>query len=149
MNPIIRLDLPTGMVLIECFSNLAPNHVAQIIRLADAGEYDGIPFHRVIDGFMAQGGATRNKQLAINAEFNQYPHVEGTCSMARTPDPNSAADQFFICFQACPFLDGQYTVWGQVIYGMQHVHAINRGEPPTNPTVIVKMRSVDPASIGA
>lgn len=149
MNPILRLDLSTGMVLIECFPKLAPNHVEQIVRLADAGEYDGIPFHRVIEGFMAQGGATLNKQTALNAEFNDYPHVEGTCSMARTPDPNSAADQFFICFQPCQFLDRQYTVWGKVIYGMENVHAINRGEPPADPTLIVKMRSVNPASIGA
>lgn len=149
MNPILRMDLPAGMVLIECFPDIAPNHVEQIIRFANEGEYDDTVFHRVIEGFMAQGGTTRTKKQALQAEFNSYPHVEGVCSMARTPDPNSAADQFFICFVPCPFLNGQYTVWGKVIYGMQHVHAINRGEPPADPTKIVKMRSVDPATIGA
>ena len=143
------MDLPTGMVLIECYPQVAPNHVAQIIRIADEGAYDNIPFHRVIEGFMAQGGATGKVYPGLNAEFNPVPHLEGVCSMARTPDPNSASDQFFICFNPCQFLDGQYTVWGKVIYGMEHVHSINRGEPPVDPTQIVKMRSVDPAKIGA
>lgn len=147
-NPILRMDVPTGMVLIECFPKLAPNHVAQIIKAADEGKYDGIPFHRVIEGFMAQGGATNAGMPGLNAEFNEYPHVEGTCSMARTPDPNSASDQFFICFTDCRFLDRQYTVWGKVIYGMQHVHAIKRGEPPVDPTAIVRMRSVDLSTLG-
>jgi len=149
MNPILRMDLPTGMVLIECFPQWAHNHVAQIIAIADEGSYDGVPFHRVIEGFMAQGGGTGKQYPGLNAEFNTYPHVEGTCSMARTSDPNSGSDQFFICFNDARFLDQQYSVWGKVIYGMDHVHAITRGEPPADPTRIVRMRSVDPATIGA
>lgn len=149
MNPILRMDLPTGMVLIECYPQVAPNHVAQIIKIADAGDYDGIPFHRVIEGFMAQGGATMKQYPQLKQEFNKIPHVEGMCSMARTNDPDSASDQFFICFQHSAFLDEQYTVWGRVMYGMEHVHAIKRGEPPPEPSTIVRMRSVDPNSIGA
>ena len=141
-NPLIKMELPTGTVLIECFPNLAPNHVAQIIKAANDEKYDNTPFHRVIDNFMAQGGNTNAHLPQLNAEFNQYPHVEGTCSMARTPDPNSASDQFFICFTDCRFLDQQYTVWGRVIYGMNHVHNIKRGEPPVEPTTIIKMREV-------
>jgi len=143
------MDLPHGMVLIECFPNLAPTHVAQIIKISNDGAYDGVPFHRVIDGFMAQGGATMKGYPQLQAEFNDAPHVEGMCSMARTPDPNSASDQFFICIANAKFLDRQYTVWGRVMYGIKHVHAIAKGEPPANPTPIVKMRSVDPTSIGA
>lgn len=149
MNPILRMDLPTGMVLIECYPQAAPNHVAQILKIADEGSYDGIPFHRVIDGFMAQGGATGKQYPQLTAEFNNIPHVEGMCSMARTNDPNSASDQFFICIANAQFLDRQYTVWGRVMYGMEHVHSIAKGEPPPEPTPIVRMRSVDPTSIGA
>ena len=147
-KPIIRMDLPAGMVLIECFPELAPKHVAQIMQAADDGKYDSTPFHRVIEGFMAQGGNTGAGLPQLMAEFNTYPHVEGTCSMARTPDPNSASDQFFICFTDCRFLDQQYTVWGRVIYGIEHVHAIQRGEPPNDPTKIIRMRTVDPLTIG-
>jgi peptidylprolyl isomerase len=142
-NPVIRMDLPTGIVLIECFPHLAPNHVKQILEIANNGWYDGTVFHRVIEGFMAQGGWTRRQLPQLIAEFNDFPHVQGVCSMARTPDPNSASDQFFICFGDARFLDKQYTVWGRVMYGMEHVHSINRGEPPVEPTVIVKMREVD------
>ena len=142
-NPILKLEMPTGVVFIECFPDLAPKHVAQIIDLAEKGMYDGIPFHRVIEGFMAQGGWTQQALPQLLAEFNDYPHVEGTCSMARTNDPNSASDQFFICFANAQFLDRQYTVWGKVIYGMEHIHAINRGEPPQDPTKIIKMRKID------
>ena len=92
---------------------------------------------------MAQGGWTQRALPQLLAEFNDYPHVEGTCSMARTNDPNSASDQFFICFGNAQFLDRQYTAWGKVISGMEHVHAINRGEPPVDPTPIVRMRQVD------
>ena len=142
-NPILKLEMPTGVVFIECFPDLAPKHVAQIIDLAEKGMYDGIPFHRVIEGFMAQGGWTQQALPQLLAEFNDYPHVEGTCSMARTNDPNSASDQFFICFANAQFLDRQYTVWGKVIYGMEHIHAINRGEPPQDPTKIVRVRQLD------
>lgn len=134
--------MPTGTVFIECFPEIAPNHVAQILDFAEKGMYDGIPFHRVIEGFMAQGGWTQQALPQLLAEFNNYPHVEGTCSMARTNDPNSASDQFFICFGNAQFLDRQYTAWGKVIYGMEHIHAINRGEPPQDPTKIVRMRQL-------
>ena len=139
-NPILKLEMPTGTVFIECFPEIAPNHVAQILDFAEKGMYDGIPFHRVIEGFMAQGGWTQQALPQLLAEFNNYPHVEGTCSMARTNDPNSASDQFFICFGNAQFLDRQYTAWGKVIYGMEHIHAINRGEPPQDPTKILRMR---------
>lgn len=147
-NPIIRLDIDsadgTGMVLIECYPHLAPNHVAAIIGLANAGEYDGTDFHRVIPNFMAQGGWTRKQLPQLAAEFNDHPHTEGVCSMARTNDPNSASDQFFICFNHCQWLDRQYTVWGKVIYGMDVVHSrIAKGEPPAQPTRIARMRQVD------
>jgi len=142
-NPILKLEMPTGVVFIECFPDLAPKHVAQIIDLAEKGMYDGIQFHRVIEGFMAQGGWTQQALPQLLAEFNDYPHVEGTCSMARTNDPNSASDQFFICFANAQFLDRQYTAWGKVIYGMEHIHAITRGEPPQDPTKIVRMRLLD------
>ena len=142
-NPIIKMELPSGAVLIECLPDLAPNHVSQILQLANQGMYDGVHFHRVIQGFMAQGGWTQRALPQLLAEFNDYPHVEGTCSMARTNDPNSASDQFFICFGNAQFLDRQYTAWGKVISGMEHVHAINRGEPPVDPTPIGRMRQVD------
>lgn len=147
-NPVIRMDLPDGMVLIECFPDLAPNHVAQILKIADDGVYDGTVFHRVIENFMAQGGWTKQQLPQLVAEFNDFPHVQGVCSMARTNDPNSASDQFFICFNDCRFLDGNYTVWGRVMYGMQHVHSIHRGEPPSDPTTIIKMRQVDVTKLG-
>jgi len=143
------MDLPTGMVLIECFPEWAGQTVAQVIKIADEGAYDGTPFHRVIEGFMAQGGGTGKGYPALPPEFNTHPHVEGVCSMARTNDVNSASDQFFICFAKSAWLDMQYAVWGKVIYGMDHVHAINKGEPPAVPTQIIRMRSVDLATIGA
>jgi len=142
-KPLLKMDLAHGTVLIECFPDLAPNHVAQISRQADQGLYDGTDFHRVIEGFMAQGGWTKQPLPQLQAEFNHHSHVEGVCSMARTNDPNSASDQFFICFRDAQFLDRQYTVWGRVIYGMDAVHAIQRGEPPATPTKILRMRSVD------
>jgi len=143
------MDLPTGMVLIECFPEWAGQTVAQVIKIADDGAYDGTPFHRVIDGFMAQGGYTGKVYPGLPPEFNTHPHVEGVCSMARTDDPHSASDQFFICFRECSWLNMNYAVWGKVIYGMDNVHAITRGEPPAEPTRIIRMRSVDPATIGA
>lgn len=147
-NPILKLELPSGKILIECFVDKAPNHVKQILQLANDGKYDGTVFHRVIDNFMAQGGWTRTDPPTLKAEFNDLPHLPGICSMARTNDPDSASDQFFICIADCRFLDRQYTVWGNVIYGLQHVYnSINKGEPPSEPTVILKMRQVDVDSI--
>lgn len=145
-NPVLKMHLPAGVVLIECYPEKAPNHVAQIVAQAEQGLYDGTVFHRVIEGFMAQGGWTQKPLPQLTAEFNDVPHLEGICSMARTNDPNSASDQFFICFGDARFLDRQYTVWGKVIYGMEHVHRINRGEPPAEPTPIVRMRPVDLSS---
>lgn len=148
-NPLLRMDLGNEdsqhMVLIECYPHLAPRHVAQILDLANTGQYDGTNFHRVIPNFMAQGGWTQKQLPQLEAEFNQHPHTEGVCSMARTNDPNSASDQFFICFNDCPWLNGQYTVWGKVIYGMDVVHSvIAKGEPPQEPTRIARMRQLDP-----
>ena len=133
-----------GDVVIKLRDDLAPGHVARITDLASSGFYDGVVFHRVIPGFMAQGGdptgrGTGGSDLPnIKAEFNSEPHVRGTCSMARTADPNSANSQFFICFDDARFLDKQYTVWGQVESGMEHIDALPTGEPPSNPGKIVK-----------
>ncbi len=124
--------------------DLAPDHVARIRELAEEGFYNGVPFHRVIDGFMAQGGDPTgtgtggSSKPNLKAEFSRAPHVRGTASMARTNDPNSANSQFFICFDDCGFLDGQYTVWGEVVEGMEHVDALPKGEPPRTPGKIVK-----------
>jgi len=134
----------TGDVTILLRPDLAPGHVEQITRLAKEGFYDGLTFHRVIDGFMAQGGCPNGTGMGgadkqIKAEFNRHPHVEGTCSMARSQNPNSASSQFFICLDEAGFLDGQYTVWGEVEEGMELVHALPKGEPPRMPGKIVKM----------
>ena len=125
-----------GDVKIKLRSDLAPGHVARIKELANEGFYDGVTFHRVIDGFMAQGGCPDKPNL--QAEFNAEPHVRGVCSMARATNPNSANSQFFIVFDDATFLDKQYTVWGQVESGMEHVDALPKGEPPANPGKIVK-----------
>jgi peptidylprolyl isomerase len=133
-----------GDVVIKLRPDLAPGHVERITSLVNSGFYNGVTFHRVIPGFMAQGGdptgrGTGGSELPdLKAEFSREPHVRGTCSMARTPDPNSANSQFFICFDEAGFLDGQYTVWGQVESGMEHVDALPKGEPPANPGKIVK-----------
>jgi len=143
----LTLTLETGDVVIKLRPDLAPNHVAQIGELANEGFYDGVVFHRVIDGFMAQGGDPSgrgtggSKRPNLKAEFNDAPHVRGTCSMARTQDPNSANSQFFICFDDARFLDRQYTVWGEVTEGMEHVDALPKGEPPRNPGKIVRARA--------
>ena len=125
--------------------DLAPKHVARIKELARAGFYDGTPFHRVIDGFMAQGGdptgsGTGGSGKPLKAEFNREPHMRGTCSMARAQSPDSADSQFFICFGDAPFLNGKYTVWGKVIDGMDNIDKIKRGEPVRDPDRIVSMR---------
>jgi len=140
----LTLSLDSGDVVIKIRPDLAPNHVARITELANEGFYDGVKFHRVIPGFMAQGGCPNGTGMGgsskpnLKQEFNAEPHVRGVCSMARTNDPNTANSQFFICFDDATFLDRQYTVWGQVISGMEHVDALPKGEPPANPGVIRK-----------
>ena len=139
----LTLNLDTGPVVIKLRPDLAPKHVEQITALAREGFYDGVVFHRVIPGFMAQGGdptgsgSGGSKKPNIPAEFSKEPHVRGVCSMARTANPNSANSQFFICFDDARFLDGQYTVWGEVIEGMENVDALPKGEPPREPGKIV------------
>ena len=131
-------------VVITLRPDLAPNHVARITELASEGFYDGVVFHRVIPGFMAQGGdptgtgTSGSNKPNLKQEFSSEPHVRGVCSMARTSDPNSANSQFFICFDDATFLDRQYTVWGQVTSGMEHIDALPKGEPPRTPGKIVK-----------
>ena len=133
-----------GDVVIKLRPDLAPGHVARIKELVGEGFYDGVTFHRVIPGFMAQGGDPTGTGMGgsklpdIKAEFNREPHVRGVCSMARSSNPNSANSQFFICFDDATFLDGQYTVWGVVSEGMEHVDALPKGEPPRTPGKIVK-----------
>ncbi|HYD24434.1 MAG TPA: peptidylprolyl isomerase [Croceibacterium sp.] len=133
-----------GDVVIRLRPDLAPGHVARISELARDGFYDGVVFHRVIPGFMAQGGDPTGTGMGgsdkpdLKAEFNAEPHVRGTCSMARSQMPDSANSQFFICFDDARFLDKQYTVWGQVESGMEHVDALPKGEPPREPGKIVK-----------
>ncbi|PZO88039.1 MAG: peptidylprolyl isomerase [Sphingomonas sanxanigenens] len=140
----LTFSLDTGDVVIKLRPDLAPNHVARITELAREGFYDGVVFHRVIDGFMAQGGdptgtgTSGSNKPNLKQEFSDEPHVRGVCSMARTMDPNSANSQFFICFDDARFLDRQYTVWGEVIEGMEHVDALPKGEPPRTPGKIVK-----------
>jgi peptidylprolyl isomerase len=130
----LYLELESGRVVIHLRPDLAPNHVARIKQLAREKFYDGIVFHRVIDGFMAQTGdptgtGTGGSGQKLKAEFNSGKHVRGACSMARSQNPDSADSQFFICFEAAPHLDGQYTLWGEVIVGMEHVDKIRRGAP--------------------
>jgi peptidylprolyl isomerase len=133
-----------GDVVIKLRPDLAPAHVERITKLADQGFYDDVVFHRVIPGFMAQGGDPTGTGFHgsdlpnLKAEFSNEPHVRGTCSMARSQNPDSANSQFFICFDDARFLDGQYTVWGEVESGMEHVDALPKGEPPANPGKIVK-----------
>jgi peptidylprolyl isomerase len=133
-----------GDVVIKLRPDLAPGHVERIAGLARDGFYDGVVFHRVIPGFMAQGGdptgiGTGGSDLPdLKAEFNDEPHVRGTCSMARTANPNSANSQFFICFDDARFLDNQYTVWGNVESGMEFIDALPVGEPPREPGKIEK-----------
>ena len=133
-----------GDVKIKLRPDLAPGHVARIKELVGEGFYDGIKFHRVIPGFMAQGGCPQGTGMGgsskpdLQAEFNAEPHVRGVCSMARTNYPHSANSQFFICFDDATFLDRQYTVWGVVEEGMEHVDALPKGEPPREPGKIVK-----------
>ena len=143
----LNLTLDTGDVTIKLRPDLAPAHVERIGTLANEGFYDGVIFHRVIDGFMAQGGdptgtgMSGSKEPNLKAEFSREPHARGVCSMARTMDPNTANSQFFICLDDATFLDGQYTVWGEVTSGMDAVDALPKGEPPRQPGKIVKARA--------
>jgi peptidylprolyl isomerase len=145
------IDTNQGRVVVAMRPDLAPNHVARIKELARAGFYDGVVFHRVIDGFMAQTGdptgtGTGGSGKKLRAEFNAEPHTRGAVSMARAQSPDSADSQFFICFDDATFLDKQYTVWGRVIEGMENVDKLKRGEPPMKPD---KMISVKVASDAA
>jgi peptidylprolyl isomerase len=140
------LTLESGPVTIKLRPDLAPGHVERIKELAREGFYDGVVFHRVIPGFMAQGGdptgtgMSGSKKPNLKAEFSDFHHGRGVCSMARAQSPDSANSQFFICFEDAGFLDGQYTVWGEVTDGMEHVDALPKGEPPRQPGQIVSMR---------
>ena len=140
------VETTKGRVVIALRPDLAPGHVERIKTLARQGFYDGVPFHRVIEGFMAQTGdptgtGSGGSDLPdLKAEFNAEPHVRGVCSMARTNAPNSANSQFFICFDDARFLDKQYTVWGKVTEGMDNVDKIKRGEPVRDPDRIVSMK---------
>lgn len=160
----LYLDVPAGRVTIELLPDIAPQHVERIKTLTREGFYDGIIWHRVIDGFMAQTGDPTGTGTGdssypdVPAEFSEYAYKRGTIGMARTQDPNSANSQFFICFTdtGCSFLTGQYTVWGQVTEGMEHIDAIAKGEPPAKPDKIVKMqvaadaaKAQEPAAGGA
>jgi cyclophilin family peptidyl-prolyl cis-trans isomerase len=140
------IETTKGRVVIALRPDLAPKHVERIKTLAREGFYDGIPFHRVIDGFMAQTGCPKGTGTGgsnypnLKAEFNAEPHVRGVCSMARAQSPDSANSQFFICFDDATFLDKKYTVWGKVIEGMENVDKIKRGEPVQNPDKMISVK---------
>lgn len=142
----LYMELATGRVVIELLPDLAPQHVARIKELAREKFYDKTPFHRVIEGFMAQGGDPTgtgtggSKKPDLKSEFSNEPHVRGICSMARSSNPHSANSQFFICFGDARFLDKQYTVWGRVTSGMELVDQLKRGEPVRTPDRIKTMR---------
>ncbi len=150
LSNTLYLDVPAGRVVIEMRPDLAPKTVARIKELVRKGFYDGLPFHRVIAGFMAQtgdprGDGTGGSGQKLKAEFSSEPFVRGTVAMARASDPDSADSQFFICFAPAPFLNGKYTIWGQVTAGMQFIDAIKKGDPGdngkvTNPDRIVRMQ---------
>ncbi|MTI45784.1 peptidylprolyl isomerase [Roseibium hamelinense] len=141
----LLMETTQGPVVIEMKPDLAPNHVARIKELVREGFYDGIVFHRVIDGFMAQTGCpngtgTGGSGQKLKAEFNKANHKRGVCSMARAQNPDSGDSQFFICFADASFLDGQYTVWGEVLEGMDNVDKIKRGEPVVDPDKITSLK---------
>jgi cyclophilin family peptidyl-prolyl cis-trans isomerase len=152
MSERLIMELKTGPVVIELRPDLAPDHVARIKELSSSSFYDGVAFHRVIPGFMAQTGdptgtGSGGSELPdLKAEFSAEKHVRGTCSMARTSNPNSANSQFFVCFEDAPWLDRQYTIWGKVVEGMEHIDAIKKGGDQNNgaisgePDRVVKMR---------
>ena len=136
-NDKLVLETDAGTIVIETYADKAPQHVEQILKLAEDGFYDGLTFHRVIDGFMAQGGCPDGTGMGgadsnIPAEFNDVSHQVGICSMARSQDPNSASSQFFICLDDASFLDGQYTAWGKVVEGLEVVHELQKGEATGN-----------------
>ncbi|MGG7566333.1 peptidylprolyl isomerase [Rhodovulum sp. DZ06] len=155
------IEADTGVITIEMLPQIAPKHVEQIRKLANSGAYDGVAFHRVIRGFMAQTGDVQfgkaepgsneyfragtggSDMPDIPAEFSGVPYERGIVGMARSRNPNSANSQFFIMFTAYPSLNGQYTVWGQVIDGMDAVDAIAKGEPPANPSRMIRVRTAD------
>ena len=140
------METSKGQVVIECMPDVAPKHVERLKELSREGFYDGIVFHRVIEGFMAQCGCPDGRGTGgspkpdLEAEFNETNHVRGVCSMARSQNPNSANSQFFICFDDASFLNRQYTAWGKVTEGMDVVDKIKRGEPVNDPDVIVSMK---------
>lgn len=141
LNDYLYIKLKDGTVKIKMYSDLAPNHVEQILKLANDGFYNGLSFHRVIDSFMAQGGCpngtgTGGSGTYLTQEFNNRSHIRGTCSMARSQDPNSASSQFFICLAAAPYLDRNYTVWGEVVEGMEYVDNIKKGDKARNGSVV-------------
>jgi len=145
---ILLLDTTQGQIEIKLLPELAPNHVARITELANSGFYDGVIFHRVIPGFMAQTGDPDGTGMGgsgqkLDAEFTDYQYKVGTVGMARAMNPNSGDSQFFICFDGCGHLTGQYTVWGQVERGMENVYNIAAGEPPASPDQIVSAKVVD------
>lgn len=149
VNEVLLMELKDGLVEIELRPDLAPNHVKRIKELVSQGFYNGLKFHRVIEGFMAQTGdpdgtGCGGSGQMIRAEFSKEPHVRGTCSMARAMDIHSADSQFFICFDKCPWLDGQYTVWGKVIKGMEFVDKIKKGTggngEVSDPDVIISLK---------
>ena len=156
MSENLRIQLKDGEVVIQLLEKVAPKHVERIKTLASEGKYDNVAFHRVIDGFMAQTGDVKNGNMEkdykpsaagtggselpdLKAEFSKTPFERGTCGMARAMNPDSANSQFFIMFEPGHFLNGQYTVWGQVIKGMEFVDKITRGEPPANPDRMIKV----------
>ena len=144
----LLLETTKGQVEIKLLADLAPNHVTRITELANSGFYDGIIFHRVIPDFMAQTGDPQGTGMGgsgqnLDAEFTDYEYKVGTVGMARAMNPNSADSQFFICFEGCGHLTGQYTVWGQVERGMENVYNITPGEPPASPDQIVSARVID------
>jgi peptidylprolyl isomerase len=151
----LLIELKDGTVTIQLRPDWAPKHVKRIKELAREGFYNGIVFHRVIEGFMAQTGDPTGTGMGgsgkkLKAEFNKTPHDRGVCSMARSMNVDSADSQFFICFKSAYFLDGQYTAWGQVISGMEHVDNIARGEPPANPDKMLSVKvAADVASAAA
>ena len=144
----ILLNTSKGEVIINLMPEIAPVHVARIVELVKSGFYDGVIFHRIIPGFMAQtgdpkGNGTGGSGTKLKAEFSDYKYINGTVGMARTMDPNSADSQFFICFDGCGHLTGQYTVWGQVETGMEVVEALNVGEPPADPDKILSAKIIN------
>ena len=144
----ILLNTSKGEVIINLMPEIAPVHVARIVELVKSSFYDGVIFHRIIPGFMAQtgdpkGNGTGGSGTNLKAEFSDYKYINGTVGMARTMDPNSADSQFFICFDGCGHLTGQYTVWGQVETGMEVVEALNVGEPPADPDKILSAKIIN------